>query len=123
MENNSKSELQKSNNDNITAILAYAFPIGWFISYIILYKDNKNDFTIFHIRQGLGVQILFVVAFLVGLGFGFLDFIPFNNTLAWIIKKLGIILMIIGVITAVNKEMKPLPVIGKMFQDMFKGVK
>jgi len=123
MENNNKNLPQKADNTNVTAILFYVFPIGWIISYLAFYNDNKNDFTSFHLKQGLGVQILAVISFLFSYGFGIFDFIPFNGLLGWALKIFAFFLMIIGGIGALNNETKLLPVVGQMFQDWFKGIK
>ncbi len=123
MENNNKIERQTNDNNNVTAILAYVFPLGWLISYLALYKDNKNEFTSFHIKQGLGVQILSVISFLFSMGFGILDFIPFNGLMGWLLKIFALFLMVVGAVGAANKEMKLLPIVGKIFQDTFKGLK
>ncbi len=121
-------EIQKTNQNSknesskLTAILAYCTPIGWFISYLILFKDNKNDYTLFHIRQGLGVQIIATIAYLMSYGAGVFDFIPMNNLLGWLLRITALVFIIIGIIGAINNEKKPLPVLGEKFQEWFKGI-
>jgi len=102
--------------DNKTlSIVSYISIVGWLIAYFIG-KDNSDSLLRYHLRQSLGLAI-FSILFSVVL-----------NVLAMIIPALGIlgilslgivILWIIGIINAANNAQKPLPVIGKMFEDQF----
>ena len=102
--------------DNKTlSIVSYISIVGWLIAYF-MGKDNSDSLLRYHLRQSLGLAI-FSILFSVVL-----------NVLAMIIPALGIlgilslgivILWIIGIINAANNAQKPLPVIGKMFEDQF----
>ena len=79
-----------------TGIVAYLTWIGFIVSIIIGAKDD--EFAKHHQNQALILNI----ASLVG-------FIPF---IGWILGLPILILAIMGFISAINNEEKPLPVIG-----------
>lgn len=102
--------------DNKTlSIVSYLSIVGWLIAYF-MGKEKADDLLKYHLRQSFGLAIagiLFSVAL---------------NIVAMIIPALGIlgmlslailILWIIGIINAANATQKPLPFIGKMFENKF----
>jgi len=116
--------------NTMPAIVSYLWWIGWIISYFALYKDNKNEFTTFHIRQSLGVHItsiaVIVIGVIIGVLFGIIHarfFYGLGNLLDWVLRLLILVMMIMGLISASQGEKKPLPVVGEMFQNWFKGIK
>ena len=97
------------------AMVAYITIFGLIIAFIIN-NDKKNPFTAFHIRQSLGLGLL-------GVSLSIASYIPF---LGWLISMLGSVLLIalwvMGLISAVNGEKKPVPVLGEKFQEWFKNI-
>lgn len=89
----------------VIGIIAYLTLIGWIVA-LILNSSAKSEFGSFHIRQALGIGLLGLL----------LAFIP---VIGWI---LTIILVIIGLMSAINGEQKTVPVVGEYFQDWFKGL-
>lgn len=102
---------QSGNDDTLIAILSY-FGILWIVAYV-MYGKKKSAFNLFHLRQGLGLNILLVIAYIIG------SFIPFGSLLNLAV----FVIMILGIIDASKKEMKPVPVIGQFIQDSLKGLK
>lgn len=99
---------QDSKKNTGMAIVAYI------IFFIPLLTDAKDDpFVKYHVKQGLILFIGYVCEMIVGV-------FPF---IGWLIAPLlGIflfVLLIIGIVNAVNGKEKPLPIIGK-FADNFK---
>lgn len=112
--------LNNSNSDFITegkstAVIAYLTLIGLIIAFI-QNNEKKNPFAAFHIRQCIGL-------FLTGFALGFISLIPI---LGWIVGILGMILMIIlwfiGFVSALNGKMKPLPIVGNLYQKWFASI-
>lgn len=99
-----------TSNNKVMAILCY-LGILWVVP---LLTDHKNDpFVKFHINQGIILTIAWAAAFIVGLVIGLIPFIgPLVN---WLVNIALFILMILGIMNAVNMEEKPLPVIGTLF--------
>jgi uncharacterized membrane protein len=90
------------------AIVAHITWIGWLIA-LIVNSSQKDEITSFYIRQLLGIYLFTLV----------ISIIPVLNIIGWII---GIIFWILSLIGAVNGEMKETPIVGKYFQDWFKGI-
>jgi len=102
-------------NSKISAIAAYFTFIGLIIAFFINLEE-KHPFANFHIRQSLGIQTMFyaVGALLANFptiyaGGGFLIFF--------------FIIWTYGVFTAIQKQTKPLPIIGSLFQNIFSFIK
>jgi len=102
-------------NNKTLSIVSYITLIGWLISYFSG-KVNANSLLKYHLKQSFGLLVTSfvfnaVVAIVVSL-------VPFLYVLSYIgIVFLG--LMIIGIINASNDVEKPLPLIGKLFEDKF----
>lgn len=98
--------------DKTVAIVSYLTIVGFVIA-IVLHSSKKTKLGSYHLRQTLGL-------FLTGLATTFLMIIPI---LGWILAPLiGIalfVLWIIGLIAAVNGQMKPVPVLGEQYQKWF----
>ncbi len=90
-------------NGKTIAIVSYITIIGWVIA-LVLNSSEKSSFASFHIRQALGLNLLWMV----------LSIIPFFG---WII---GLALVVMGLLTAIGDRMVPVPVVGVYFQDWFK---
>ena len=90
------------------------------IAYILFFVPlltgdaKKDEFVKFHTKQGL---VLFIVALALGIVFGMVPFLWW--TLNWILQLGILVLLIIGIINAVNGKKEPLPIIGK-FASYFK---
>lgn len=98
----------------VAAILAYITIIGLIIAFV-MNTSKKNEFASFHIRQGLGLGL---TGFAFSLLFRFVD-VPFLPS----IISIGIlVLVILGIIGAVQGERKLVPVLGPYFQDWFKNI-
>lgn len=95
------------------AIISYIFWLGLFLAVFMNNKD-KNTFTSFHIRQSFGILLLNL-----GAGFAF-QFI--NYTFGSLVAAISLVLWILGLISAAKGEEKEVPLLGKLFQDLFKGL-
>ncbi|MBK9758976.1 MAG: hypothetical protein IPO90_03120 [Flavobacteriales bacterium] len=100
--------------DKTVAILAYITLIGFIIA-IVLHGQKKTALGAFHLRQMVGIILMGACNFV-------LIFIPI---LGWIAMfALGIcalIMWVMGLIGAINGEMKPAPILGAKFQEWFKN--
>ncbi len=110
---------EKTSEDKLVAIISYVTLIGWIVAYV-MFKDEKSgrktEFNVFHIRQSLGINILFLVSWVV-------DFIPFIGGILYTIVSLAILVFwILGLVAAVNGEMKEIPVVGNTIQDTLKSI-
>jgi len=102
------------------AIISYLTWIGWIIAFV-LYSSNKSQLAAYHLRQSLALMILGIIVYILQI---MLIFIPFLGWAIAFLLWIGlVVLWVFGLIAAVNGEEKPMPVIGPMAQDMFKGIK
>ena len=97
------------------AVIAYITFIGLIIAFV-MNNDKKQDFASYHIRQSLGLCIT-------GLALGVIGLIPI---LGWIINIIGIFVLlymwIMGLMNAINEKEKPTPILGKKYEEWFKGI-
>ena len=106
--------MEEKKDGKTAAILSYIILIGPLIAMSIN-SENKNSFASFHIRQGLGITILFI-----GLG---LMVSNFNNGMILISMWIFVsVLSMYGMLTAAKGEMKPIPLLGNYFQKWFKNI-
>jgi len=104
-----KSDYEKQGKK--AAIIAYITLIGTIIAFF-MNQDHKNQFTSFHIRQALGLWIMFYV--LTAFAEIFNSF--FIHAGFWCFS---IILIIYGLILASREEKKVVPFVGQYFQNWF----
>jgi uncharacterized membrane protein len=91
------------------AIVAHITLIGWIIALVLNQNDQKDELASFYIRQMLGLLIASIV----------LSFIPI---IGWILWLVTFVFWIISLIGAAGGQPKELPLVGKYFQDWFKGL-
>ena len=90
------------------AIVAHITLIGWLIA-LIVNSSQKDEIASYYIRQLLGIYLFGLV----------ISFIPLINFIGWIAVLVFWLLSLLG---AINGEMKETPIVGKYFQDWFKGI-
>ena len=90
--------------DKTVAILSYITLFG-FIAAIVIHSNKKTQLGAFHLRQSLG---LFLTTFLI--------IIPI---LGWLLAIFILVMWIMGLISAIKGEMKPVPLVGPLYQKWF----
>ena len=96
------------------AITSYILIIGVLIA-MSMNSENKNSFASFHIRQALGLSLTFI-------SFGLIisNFYSFMITFPmWICIS---ILWTYGIFSAIQGQMRPIPLVGNLFQKWFKSI-
>lgn len=96
------------------AIVSYITIIGTIIA-LSVNMERKNKYTSFHVRQALGLNIMFyVISFFIG----YFD--------SWMISGSFYVFFIVlwgfGLINAIQGENTPIPLIGATLQDWFKSI-
>ena len=100
-------------DDKTKSIVAHLWWIGWIIA-LVINQNDKGPNTSFYLRQVLGLLILSIFGFLLG--------VASLWSLSWIWYVLVFILWVLSLVSALSGEQKPLPVVGEMFQQWFKGI-
>ena len=104
-----------ADNGKTIAIISYITLVGLIIAFI-MHSSNKTALGAFHIRQMLLLSLVGIVA-------SFINIIPILGQIVWLIAGLGmLVLWVMGLIAAVNGEMKPMPLIGEKAQELFAGI-
>lgn len=100
------------------AIISYVTLIGLIIA-LVMNNDKKNSFASYHIRQSIGIAVLYFLVWVFFLLVSSIMYIPFLSTLLY----LGVFfLWILGILAAVQGETKPVPLVGEKFQEWFKNI-
>lgn len=108
----------KESNETIgkqIGMIAYLTVIGLIIAFV-MNSEKKSEFAQYHIRQMLGL-------FVSGVAIGLIGIIPF---LGWLVVIVGVFVLfymwVIGLIAAINGQMKTMPILGKKYEEWFAGV-
>ena len=102
--------------DKTVAIVSYLTLIG-FIAAIIIHSNKKTKLGAFHLRQMLGFILTGVAVVVCQF---ILIFIPILGWLAIFALYVSmLVLWVMGLLTAINGQMKPMPVVGPLYQKWF----
>jgi len=95
--------------------VSYITIVGWIIA-IVSYNSSldKSALARFHLRQSLGLILTVVAIYIVQIFFGF--FLGFFATVLGLLNIGVLVLWVIGLISAVNGEEKPVPLLGEFYQ-------
>ncbi|MGG5210615.1 DUF4870 domain-containing protein [Chryseobacterium sp. MIQD13] len=102
-------------NNKTLSIVSYITIIGWLIAYFSG-KEKADSLLKYHLKQSFG---LIIVAILFNIILGVLVSIVPGLSFLSFIGLIFFVMLVIGIINAANEVQKPLPVIGKMFEDKF----
>ncbi|MEZ4779457.1 MAG: hypothetical protein R2786_08780 [Flavobacteriaceae bacterium] len=106
-----------SDNGKTVGIVAYLWLIGWVIA-LVMHNGNKTEHGAFHVRQALGLMILWLIVWVINMALAFSG-VPY---VGWIFSLGLFVLWILAFIGAIQGEKKPIPVLGEQFQNWFKGI-
>jgi uncharacterized membrane protein len=112
MENTPTPPPVVAGEDKTVAIVAYLTLIGFLVA-VIIHSSKKTRLGAYHLRQMLGFMLsMFAVIILM--------FIPI---IGWILIPVFYLFMLVcwimGLVSAINGQMKPMPVVGPMYQKWF----
>lgn len=101
-------EAQIIKEGKTAAIISYILIVGPLIA-LSINSESRNKFTSFHIRQGLGLTLTFIV---LGVSISHFESI-FVAAPMWVFIS---ILTVYGIFSAAKGETVPLPLLGRLFQ-------
>ncbi|WP_378188234.1 hypothetical protein ACE939_07210 [Aquimarina sp. W85] len=105
-----------TNNGRTPAMIAYFTLIGTIVAFYMNQDEKKTSLASFHIRQALGVHISF---YILGALVSLFDSWPISSAFYVFI----LVLWVFGLITALQQEEKPTPILGPFFQQWFTFIK
>ncbi|HKU61069.1 MAG TPA: hypothetical protein VJQ44_07635 [Gemmatimonadales bacterium] len=110
----SEAAAAAATEDKTVAILAYLTLIG-FIAAIFMHQSNKTRLGAFHLRQVLGFVLTATAGAVCGV-------VPILGWIVWFFVVIVLfVLWILGLLSAVRGEMRPVPLLGEHFQKWFAG--
>jgi len=108
--------------DTTVALLAYLTPIAFGIGIVIaivMHNGKKTTLGAYHLRQSLGLLLTALASWVPCI---IISMIPVVNMLMLLLGPLlGIaffVLWVMGLLSAINGQMKPLPVVGEYYQKL-----
>lgn len=102
-------------NNKVLSIISYLGILGWLISFLVN-KNETDELRKYHLKQSFGMAILGIVLSVI------VSYLPAGSPITGILSLVFLILMIYGIINAATEVKKPLPLIGKQFEDRFSFV-
>jgi uncharacterized membrane protein len=95
------------------AVISHLTIIGTFIA-VILNNSKKNSFASFHIRQNIGINVLYFIN-------QWIIYKYVNAFAGWIIGVTIFVIWMISLIGVLKNEEKKIPFFGNQFQEWFKN--
>lgn len=102
------------NEGKTLALVAYLTLIGTLIAFF-LNQEKRNAFTYFHIRQALGLGLLYIA---IGYIISSLDSMMVSVSF-WIFFA---VLFLYGILGAISGKTNKIPILGDYFQNLFKSL-
>ncbi len=103
-----------NDNNYDIAVAAYVTPIGWIVAMIAReLAEKRDDFTTFHLRQGLGLSVLEIL--------GYIIFVHVVDI--WMINQFALAVAVfftfVGIKGALSGVMRFQPFIGRLYHRLF----
>ncbi len=102
------------NEGKTLALVAYLTLIGTLIAFF-MNQEKRNEFTFFHIRQALGLGLLYIA---IGYVVSSLDSMMLSMSF-WIFFS---VLFLYGILGAITGKLNKIPMLGDFFQNLFKSI-
>jgi len=95
-------------------LVAYLTLFGTLIAFF-MNQEKRNEFTSFHVRQGLGLGLIYI---LIAMVISSLDSLMISTSF-WIFFS---ILYFYGLFGAISGKCNKIPILGDLFQNTFKSL-
>lgn len=106
-------------NHKSTAWVAYLTLVGWLIAFLqYRNSEEKSPLVRFHLRQMFGLMVGYILIWMLSQVL-YMGIFPGIWTLQWVLWVALFIFWLVGIVSALNGEEKPLPLIGNIFQQWF----
>ncbi|MET3878542.1 MULTISPECIES: DUF4870 domain-containing protein [Chitinophaga] len=102
-------------NSKTLSILSYVTLIGWLIAYFSG-KEKSDSLLRYHLKQSLGLAIVSIV---LNIALSIIAHMVPALSFLGLVGYVILIFWVLGIINAANQAEKPVPVIGKVFEDKF----
>jgi uncharacterized membrane protein len=120
---NTNAPSQVRDDGKTVAIVSYLSIIGWIIAYV-LHGNSRTSLGAYHLRQTITLFIVAICTWILQLLMVFIPYVGWIIDILLIFVYIGIfVLWLIGFISAINGQEKPMPLIGQKSQEWFSGIK
>jgi uncharacterized membrane protein len=106
-------------------MVSYFFVLGWSLGYFGFHQPNKTSLSAFHLRQTLFLYLTFVAIWF-GLSLVPVSIVPQGIFSIFYLKMLLVlcflVFWLIGLDAASKAEEKPIPLFGKIAQNLFSAI-
>ncbi|GGE09881.1 hypothetical protein [Psychroflexus salis] len=118
----SKPLNKQERKGKVAAIVGYLTIFGSILALFLNSEENKTKFGSFHVRQGLGLNLVFILFGVILNGvFEYLSETQ-NLMVASAFYLAYFILWVYGFVAAVSGQQKRVPILGNLFQTTFKSL-
>jgi uncharacterized membrane protein len=108
------------NEDRTFAWLSYITIFGWIIAFFLYLNNGRNNSLVrFHLRQSLGITLTGMVASFIS---PVIKWFPLSGFVLGLIGIAILILWLIGLMSAISGEKKPVPFIGTWYEKILSFV-
>lgn len=105
------------------AWLSYITLIGWIVALVQHSNSTvKSSLAVFHLRQSFGIIVTWIALYIVVMILAVVT-LGVGAILLPVIGIACFVLWLMGLISAVNGEEKPVPVVGALYQKWFTFIK
>lgn len=99
-------------NEKNIGIIAYLSFVGTILAYFFN-LEKKSEFVFFHIRQMLGLLVMYLVSDIV---------YTINQMISYGLWALVFVCWLIGIVGAIQYKKQEIPIVGAYFQKLFKTI-
>ena len=123
MENTQETTAVNADNGKTIAVISYLTLIGWIIAYV-MYGNNKTPLAAYHLRQTLTLYLVSLGLWAIDMILMLIPVIGFIIGILMIFVYIALfVFWVMGLISAINGQEKPMPFFGAKAQDWFKSMK
>ena len=106
----------------IIAAISYFTFVGWIVAFI-MHINNRTSIGAYHLRQSLLLHIISMCLPMMNVFFAFIPFIGWIiNAVVMLAEFALFVFWLLGLISAINGEEKPIPLVGEHAHRIFSGI-
>ncbi|HET9055456.1 MAG TPA: hypothetical protein VFN30_01285 [Chitinophagaceae bacterium] len=110
-------------NDKTIAWLSYITIFGWVAAFFIYSSSSiKSSLSAFHLRQAFGIFVTCIASWLISAVLIVIT-LGLISIILWVLYLFLFLLWLLGLLSAIAGEEKPIPILGEQYQKWFSFIK
>lgn len=105
----------------VISLISYITIIGWIIAFVVG-NDKKDSLISYHLKQGFGLFLSGIASSIITLIVSMISS-DLSSIVSSVLGILLFIMFIMGCINAFKEQEKPMPFVGKFFENQFSFIK